>query len=54
MKRKGFKRTLIKRNRRGYWEKGGECEKEIIIATVILGVIVIVLGVDILTKLFWG
>ena len=54
MKRKGFKHTLIKRNRRGYWEKGGGCDKELIFATVLAGVLVLVLGIDIITKIFWG
>lgn len=54
MKRKHFKKFTIRKNSKGYWEKGGGCETELLVAVVCLGLMVLLIGSEILTRLFWG
>ena len=54
MKRKDSKKFRIRRNKKGYWEKGGGSETELLVAVICLGFMVLLIGTAILTRLFWG
>lgn len=54
MKRKHFRKFSIRKNSKGYWEKGGGSETELLVAVISLGLLVLVVGVSIITELFWG
>lgn len=53
MKRKDSKKFFIRKNKKGYWEKGGGCETELLVAVIALGFMVVILGLGIFTELFW-
>ena len=53
MKRKDVKKFFIRKNKRGYWEKGGGCETELLVATIALGLVCTLIVVGIVTELFW-
>ena len=53
MKRKELRKTPMRRNKRGYWEKGGGSEDELRLALVCLVIACVGVGVAIFTKI-WG
>ena len=48
-----MKKFYIRKNRRGYWEKGGGSEDELRLALVCLVIACVGVGVAIFTKI-WG
>lgn len=54
MKKKDAKKFSIRKNKRGYWEKGGGCESELLVATICLGCAVILIGIQIIMSVFAG
>ena len=54
MKRKDAKKFRIRRNNKGYWEKGGGCEMELLVSVVCLVLMVVLLGAVIVPHFVFG